>query len=450
MSGPTPTRVRWPTLESLFVATFGLLGLRIGLRPLGDNSLFIHLRTGIDMVRTGHVPRVDPYSFTAGGQPWVVQSWLASLTYGIAERLGGLPLVRIEQGLLYGVLAWLMARLARTGSARHTALAGAVSIGMGIAFWSPRPLAFGLVGLALTIVIVEERRPWWLLVPVVWCWVNSHGSFVLGLGWLVLVAAGERLDDRRRPAVLPWIGGFAVGLVAAAVNPLGPRLLAFPASVLTKREAFAHVVEWRSADFSTPAGMVTLVALGLLVIVVARRATAWRDVLPLVAFVVAGLAAQRNLPMAAVVAAPVLGRALAARRPSPGGRLPAHGLVLGALALLAAVFVAGAGRQNALDLEGYPVAAARLRPAGTRVLTTDTAAGYLILAEGRGAQVFIDDRVDLYPVAQTADYVRIQAGRGGALGLLDHYDVETVVWEDGTPLSRATRRQQALAASGIS
>src|SRR5688500_6952739 len=101
-------RLTPPTLESLFVATFALLGLRIGLRPLGDNSLFIHLRTGIDLVRTGHVPRTDPYTFTSGGDPWVVQSWLASAAYGVAERLAGFAGVRVFHGLAYALLAWLV------------------------------------------------------------------------------------------------------------------------------------------------------------------------------------------------------------------------------------------------------------------------------------------------------------------------------------------------------
>lgn len=431
---------RPPRLESLFVATFALLGLRLGLRPLGDNSLFIHLRTGLDLVRTGHVPRTDPYSFTARGDPWVVQSWLASLLYGLAERLGGFPAVRLLHGLLYGLLAWLLARLARTGSSLRTALGAALVIGAGIVYWSPRPLAFGLVAFALTVAVVERRRPWWLLVPVVWVWVNAHGSFVLGLAWLVLVAVGERLDGQRRPDVLPWLGGFLVGLVVAVLNPLGPRLLVFPLSVVGRREAFAQVVEWRSPSFSgSGPGMLTLLALGGIVLVLVRARPAWRDAVPVVGFLAAGLLAQRNLPMLAVVAAPALARAL--RAPAPGAPVDTRTessavavAVAAVLAGLAVLFVVVAAREPAFDFDGYPVRAAALVPRGARVATTDVAAGYLILRRGEAADVMIDDRVDLYPVRVTKDYLRLLDGRPDALALLDRYRVETVLWETDRPL----------------
>jgi hypothetical protein len=419
----------------LFVATFALLGLRIGLRPLGDNSFFIHLRTGIDLVRTGHVPRSDPYSFTSGGDPWVVQSWLASAAYGVAERLGGFPGVRVLQGLLYALLAWLVARLVRTGSAGRTALAGTLAIGLGIVYWSPRPLAFGLLGLAATVLVVEGRRPWWWLLPIVWVWVNSHGSFVLGLGWLVLVAIGERLDGRPRPDVLPWVGGFAAGLVVACVNPLGPRLLAFPLAVVSRREAFSHVAEWRSPSFQGAAGGLTLLCLVGVVVVLARWRPPWRDLLPVAAFVVAALAAQRNLPMAAVVVAPVLGRAL---RPASVGvddrRPDLHLAIAGLLGALGLLFVVVAATASAFDLDGYPVRAALLVPTPSKVATTDIAAGYLILERGADARVMIDDRVDLHPVRLAKDYVRLLDGKPDALGILDRYDPDAVVWQTDTPL----------------
>ena len=440
-------RLPKPSLESLFVATFALLGLRMGLRPLGDNSLFIHLRTGLDLVRTGHVPRRDPYSFTSAGDPWVVQSWLASAAYGVAERLGGFSGVRVLQGLLYALLAWLVARLVRTGSPWRTALAGTLAIGLGLVYWPPRPLAFGLIAMAATVLVVERRRPWWWLVPIVWVWVNAHGSFVLGLGWLVLVAVGDRLDlgraERDRPEVLPWIGGFALGLVVACINPLGPRLLVFPLVVVSRREAFAHVAEWRSPSFQGAAGVFTLLCLVGVVVVVARSRPPWRDVVPLAGFLVAALAAQRNLPMAGVVAAPVLARCLGPGVAAAADRRPTvHLGIAGLLGALAVIFVARAATTPAFDLDGYPVRAAALLEPGARVATTDIAAGYLILERGDAARVLMDDRVDLHPVRLAEDYVRLLDGKPDALDLLDRYGAEAVVWETDTAL------HAQLAASG--
>lgn len=442
---------RAPSIESLFVATFTLLGLRLGLRRLGDNSLFLHLRTGIDMVRTGSIPRVDPYSFTARGRPWVVQSWLPEATYGIAHRLGGFTAVRLEHGVLYALLAWLIGRRARTGSPVRTAVAVALALGLGVVYWSPRPLAFGLVAFAVTVTIVEERRRPWLLVPVVWIWVNSHGSFPLGVAWLVLVALGQWLDSRgqglrRRPPVLPWLFAFLIGLVASMLNPLGPRLLVFPLTVLDKREAFRHVVEWRPLDVGSATGLFTLAFLAgvILVVVLTRRRLAWSDVLPAGVLVLLGLLAQRNLPVAAVAVAPVLGRALQARPgvDSPattGGTGPLHLVLAGSLAVLALLFTGGILREPPLEPQGYPVRALELAGAQVplgRLVTDDVAAGYVILVHGQRAGVFIDDRVDLYPVRVTLDYLRLVQGQSQALDILDRHGAEVVVWEAKRPLVR--------------
>src|SRR3954451_4038341 len=123
------------TVESLVIAVLTLFGFRIGARPIRDNSMFTHLRTGIDMVRSGGIPRTDPYSFSAHGQPWVVQSWLAEWTYGLLHQIGGLRLVVFEQGVLAGVIAFLVARLARAGSLLRTSAAALLAIGCGVGLW---------------------------------------------------------------------------------------------------------------------------------------------------------------------------------------------------------------------------------------------------------------------------------------------------------------------------
>ena len=92
----------------------------------------------------GGIPRTDPYSFTSDGHAWVVQSWLGSLVYGVAERRRWAGWVRLEQAVLTGAGA------ARRDAGPHrtaarTARPGLLAVGIGAAYWSPRPLPFGLV-----------------------------------------------------------------------------------------------------------------------------------------------------------------------------------------------------------------------------------------------------------------------------------------------------------------
>ena len=443
-----PRHLRRPSLETLFVATFALGGFAVGARPIGDNSTFVHLRTGIDLVAGAGIPRADPYSFTARGARWVVQSWLPAGLYGWAERIGGLLWVVLLQGILMGLLAWTIARLARTGSPLRTMVAGGIAVGVGYPWWSPRPLLFGLLALALTLLVVERRwSPWWL-VPVVWVWVQSHGSFPLGALWIGLTFLGAWIDRRAWPAdLLRYVMAFAVGLVVAAVNPLGPRLLTFAVTVGEKREVFRSITEWRTADFQSEQGLVTTVFLMATVVVLARRRPAWVHLLPVAVFFGLGLLALRNLAVLGVVLAPVLGAALraepvgapASERDRPHINLYFAGVLMAATLL----FALNASAGEKLRLDDYPVASARWLeregfldgPGGRRVAAQDIVGCYLVLRDGREADVFIDDRFDMYPVRVSNDLESLLRGRRDSVAILDRYRIDAVLWDAQQPLA---------------
>ena len=439
-------RVRTPSLESLFIGALAFAGWCVGARPISDNSMFVHLRTGIDMAHGLGIPRRDPYSFTARGEPWVVQSWLPELLYGWGERLGGMGVVVLEQAALTGLLALLIARLARTGSGARTLAAGGLALGAGIAFWSPRPLLFGLVCMALTALVVERRAsPRWL-VPIVWVWVNSHGSFPLGAAWIGAVGLGSWLDGRRFPRdVVRYAGAFAVGLVAACVNPLGPRLLTFALTAGEKREIFERVVEWSSPDFQSGIGLFTLAFLIPALAVLIRARPPWRDVIVVTLFLALGLIALRNLAVLAIVLAAPLGRALT-RGAAPAAAAPrvptrTNLVFAGVLVVATALFGVAAWTGRGIDDRSYPLSALRfLSRSGLlrepyRLATIDVVGCYLILRNGTDARVFIDDRVDMYPVRVSRDYVRLLHGEPGALGALDRHGVDVVLWEAERPLT---------------
>ena len=78
-------RITQPTLGGALGVLFVGAGAAIGLRSLADNSFLTHLATGRLILDSGSVPSHDPYTFTAAGEPWTVQSWLASLLYAVAE-----------------------------------------------------------------------------------------------------------------------------------------------------------------------------------------------------------------------------------------------------------------------------------------------------------------------------------------------------------------------------
>ncbi|MDD2421230.1 MAG: hypothetical protein PHU78_03670, partial [Heliobacteriaceae bacterium] len=45
-------------------------------QPIWNPDIFWHLKAGEWILMNGYVPRVDPFSFTMAGQPWVAHEWL--------------------------------------------------------------------------------------------------------------------------------------------------------------------------------------------------------------------------------------------------------------------------------------------------------------------------------------------------------------------------------------
>lgn len=457
-------RTAVPSLEMLFVGAFALLGVRLGAVPIGDNSAFWHIRTGIDIVGGLGVPTRDPYSWTSAGTPWVVQSWLAEVGYGVAHAVAGMGGIVALNALLMGLIAGLTATMARTGAPRRTFVAGCVAVGMSAGWWSPRPLLFGLALLGVTVLAAERGWAWWWLVPVGALWVNVHGSFVLGPAWVVLAALGGAADRRWRhsggrpgPVVadLRRLGGLVSGvMLGAALSPVGWRLLVFPLAVLERREAFGAVIEWQPPQFL--GGRVQILAaacVALTVAVVVAKRPPLRLVAPAVVFLIAGALSQRNMAAAGLVAAPLLGHAL---RPRPGADGGGRGAVrqesvttnaaLAAVLVLAAVlFVAMAAAGRGVDPDGYPVAALSwldangYRRPGARLAHTDVVGGWIILQDGRSARVFIDDRVDMYPLDLLADYRAMLAGTEAGVFAVERRRVDALLWDAGSPLVERLR-----------
>lgn len=419
------------------LATFGFC---LGLRPIGDNSFFTHLETGRLILESG-IPKADPYSFTAPGEPWVVQSWLASLLYALSERALGATGVRLLTGVLVGVLVALVWRLTRPakGLAVRILVVGLVII-VGANFWAPRPLLFGLVFFALLLVIHEDRRdPRWA-IPIMWLWVNTHGSFPLGLAAIAVLALGIRLDKGDTSRSLRLLGWAALGTLAAAISPLGPVLLTFPVHLLGRSEFLQRVVEWQSPSFSVTWARVFLVQVLVAVVLLVRRPS-YRNALPMVVFVAAALIALRNIPVASIMLVPGMARGLQGigglQGRERGPVAIGTGVVTVAVGLLAAVALLG---QPAYDLTGYPTDALvwaeqhGVGPRTIRLATEDTTGNLIEVLDGTSAKVFLDDRYDMYPRSVMEDYLRIHGGAAGWDKALRDQGVDCVLWGRSDPL----------------
>lgn len=416
------------------------LGIHIGLRPLNDNSFFTHLATGRLILETGSVPSHDPYSFTAHGDPWTVQSWGASVLYAGSESLGGLGLLRLLITALTVGLILVVWRLTASAQSLVARLAVCTFVlGIGTAYWNERPLMFGLVGLALVLLCGDgDLDPRWLL-PVMWIWVNTHGSFPFGVLILVLLAIGRRFDGAS-PAVelraLKWCLG---GVALAMVNPIGPRLLFFPLTLIEKRESFSLIIEWQAPTWQTWEQRLFALQVIVAVMLLVWRSRSWRAALPLLVFVAAAATSMRNIPQASLVLVPAMTAGLAGLGSIDGRERTwtarAGVVMMGVLCLL--LLTSGLARPHT-NLTKYPVEEAMwmrgrgLLDVDSRVITNDFVGNYLEARYGPDeVQVFLDDRADMYPPELVRDYGTLLADRPGEVyrRILQRYEPTAVLWE---------------------
>lgn len=436
---------------------YGSLGVAVGALvvafcsvlaslPLKDNSFLTHLATGRIILDTGSVPSTDPYTFTALGTDWTVQSWLASVAYAGAEQLAGGAGLRILVFVLFGVAAALLWRLSRPAeSIVVRILIVTVALFVSADEWSERPYMIGVIGLAVVWLALEGAVKPWLLIPLLWVWANAHGSFLLALGLVVTVLAGEAADQRRRDGAgtdrrldltteTAVLKATVVGILVSAIGPLGLRVLTFPLKAVTQSDVLGEIVEWKAPDFtSLPERMFLLMIVAA--IAALTRSGRWRLALPTIAFVAAGLTAQRNIVMAVMVlvpviatGAPVIGTLTSRSRPRIG-----WALTTAAAALVLIVVVSTMG-EPVTALDPYPERAVAwieaVDPDGStgNLAAPDFVGNLLEVLDGPTGAVFVDDRVDMFPAEFFAESRTLANGQPGWSQVLDDNDIEIALW----------------------
>ncbi|MET1039518.1 MAG: hypothetical protein ABWZ90_00630 [Acidimicrobiales bacterium] len=434
-------RRREVTLAGLTGLVVTVAGLLIGLQRLQDNSFFTHLATGRLILDAG-VPSADPYSFTAHGAAWTVQSWLASVVYALVEDVAGLAGVRLLIGLGTALLAYLLWRLTEPAGAvvaRAALVMPAMVIGSVV--WTERPMLYGFVGLAIVALLANgDGKAWWC-VPLFAVWVNVHGSFPLGLVLIGTLLVGRWLDRQSPRRELQVLGWSVLGVLLGGINPIGPRLLVFPLELLQKSEVLSYIEEWKPADFSDTMTRVLVVQVAVAVIL-GLRLRSFRALLPTAVFFVAALLGSRNIGPASIVTLACMtpglrgfGRDLG-NEPKPVFRTAA--LVVGALAVVATLGTLLAGPQTALD--SYPTDAVAWMAAHgymepeSRVITPDFVGNYLEARYGTDVQVFMDDRYDMFPRRVVDDYIDLVRGNGEWTEIAARWDADAVLWNEDTDL----------------
>lgn len=438
-----------------------------------DNDLWMHLFVGRQIWEVGAVPRVDSFSYTAAGQPWVDHEWLAQwAAYGLFYHAGdrALWLAKLGMVVLMVVVLWFTIRRAwRSHTGRGNAPdASFAEWADDSPYWVWGPLL--VLVLAVTARGLSFRPQLWtyaFLPLLLWAlsrwsagqtfwgwflpllfvvWVNVHGGFVLGLGVFALFAAWGLFAGGREVGRRTLL--FAASALATLVNPYGGELFPY---LIDELGRWHPISEWQRVALGDPAHVPFFLLLVSFMATLpwARdvRGNGWQLVLSLGTAYFAVLH-QRHTPVFALCVALPLARqwSAAGRALLPRGLgLSAAATVLlawgiGLLAATQLLLVAKRiawenGTKIVFSPHDYPVglvaALRRAGAAGNLAVPLDWG-GYVLWHLAPQVRPSLDGRfATVFPPQVVEDNFAFYAGGAGWRRLLDEYLTEAVLLASG-------------------
>ncbi len=443
-----------------------------------DSDAGWHIRAGERILHTGTLPRVDPFSFTAGGKSWFAWEWLADLAVGATHRAWGLAGVAFLYGVALAIGVWLWFRLnqAAGGTFLFTSAFAIPMLSTTNLHWLARPHVFGWLFALLVVWYAVElpRRTNWSRFPelsvvaLVSClWANVHASFLIGPGVLAIYAVASLIQPFLFSHSTSYAPRYAtaalVALAATFINPYGPALHAHVLSYLTDGALLDRVGEFQSFNFHLAGSTQILLALGIASVgaVCSLQRKDHAGFLLIILLVAMALRSARALPLIALLALPLangaITEALGAARNLTGAfreklnsalayssRLSildsrASGLVWTPLVLLVAVLALRVPASG-FPAREFPVAASAVvsaLPLNARILASDKFGGYLIYRFAGERKIFFDGRSDLYGAKFLEEYGNLTQLRPGWRDTLNRYHFDAALLPANTPLIEA-------------
>ncbi len=454
----------------VLVALLGLLFTMCSYQPLWHSDLWGHLSYGRWIWAAKAVPQVEPLMPLAQGVPFVDTAWLSQLIgFQLVAHFGVAGAQFMYAGLISLALALVVGAVYKRTDSLLATLAAFVTFSWGAyqQLLIVRPQLAGLACFALVIVVATSttgRRWHWWAIPLTFAlWANLHGSFLMGVGLLGLMAIGRVFDVTwrtgrmgaafrdsvaRRLALLTQIAAAAVLL-----NPYGIGIYGEVFAV-TGNPNLEDLFEWSPLSLRMQQGQAAAaITIGLFLLYrMSPRRVQCGEMLSLIGFGLATLWTSRLINWWAPLAAYYVGVHLAAIRWKNFGR-PVEARVRSGLNTVVAcgmcwIFFAftpfgvtllhGQPKDPKDAAKRYQKSVSPLTPLAVtehlreeppvgQVFNTYEWGDYLTWAGPPGMQVFVNSHAHLVPREVWQDYLLVSAGGANWEQRLDHYSVNTVV-----------------------
>jgi len=443
------------------------------MKPIADPDFWWHLRTGQLIEQTKEIPRVDPFSFSANGKPWVAHEWLSEILFFQLYKLGSYQLL-IPVFALIITASFLFTYLrcpkeSKPYVAGFTLLLGVLTAlpPLGV---RPQMMTFLFTGIYL--YLLDRYRKYekiGTLIPlplIMLLWVNFHAGYILGIvleivylgGWVIELAVSrfwkkEEFNPESIRSLLLLAGALGASLLAILVNPSGFRIFSFSFQIFFDPAIQAYIQEWVSPDFHMAMWLPLIIMILALIGsgMIGNRPISITKVILTMGFGFAALRSARHVPLFALTVVPVLAEQLSNLiKFNPPSQTPTrlfrwiNTILVGAIAMVLALkIIQLPEKQKITEAENFPTQAVSWiienKPAGN-IFNSFNWGGYFIWRLYPDYLVYVDGRPDMYGSTFMTDYIDIHFTNPGWEEKLDQKNVQLVFVESDSNLANALQQ----------
>lgn len=464
----------------LFLILFLQLSLNVGNRLLVDGDTGIHIRMGSIILEERALPSFDHFSYGSPPHSWSTHEWLSQVIMSVVHDSFGLTGIVIFFITLISFtysLFFVFMRHNKDNILMDILLFLIVILSSQIS-WTARPHIFSILFSTIVLRILNtfqysERSHLYWLPLITLFWVNLHGGFIVSILLISIFLVGNLFNGFISKGVekeVHWKAGRSLFLtllaclLASLVNPSGYHAITIPFQVVSDQLLMDNVQEFLSPNFHKPIFYKYLLMLMIAVLSVSRMRLDAIELSLILVFTYMSLYSARHIALFAVIAAPIMSKYMDlnrneflrglspaySRRSSSVADIDARsgGYLWPVAAVLVIIVMASRGDTSFKFEEKNlkPMSAVEFlkkeRLEGN-MFNLDEFGDYMIYALYPQHKVFIDSRHEIYMRERFQDYLDVISLKPGWDKILDKYDINWIIFNKDSFLSRFLSNSEA-------
>ncbi len=468
--------ILFPSVGNIIFLVLFLYLSFTGQRLLDDGDTGFHIKAGEFMLENHIIPKVDIFSHHTPAIRWIAHEWLSEVIMGKIHKSLGLNAVVISFSFIISLIFYFLYKNIRAteGNIILTVLLVVLSAMTSYFHWLARPHMFSIFFLLVWYFLLDEyqyrnRKTLFYLPFIMILWVNLHGGFILGflmigvyfLGNVIaaFISKGSEIDIIKKK-VLRYFFIAILCLAATFVNPYGYEILGFPFAVISDKNLVSYSSEYLSPDFHHIYFIFFEIYLffAIVLLMISRKKLNVIEGFLIILFIYMSLYSCRNIPLFAIIIAPILMRQIncilkennmrfVARfknksakyadidRISGGFLWPGVGVSLVIFLMI---------NSNSLNFKfsekmRKPVSAVEFLKKESikgNMFNADEFGDYIIYSAFPQYKVFIDGRIDIYMPEIFKDYQAVTEFKSGWEDIINKYEIKWIIYDKDSQLCR--------------